>query len=42
MQACKYCYAINVTLVQGVCNSCQLAIDEARPTEEKELELWQS
>jgi hypothetical protein len=42
MSACKYCYAINVQLINGACYQCQKTIEEARPIDDKEMELWET
>ena len=41
MRACKYCMA-DTELEEGICHVCWETIDRAKPSEIKEMELWQS
>ena len=41
MRACRYCYA-DTELRGGVCYECWKTIQEARPIDIKEMELWET
>ena len=41
MRACRYCYA-DTELKEGVCMACWKTIQEARPIDDKEMELWET